>query len=142
MNFRFHPLALEEFEKSALYYEERQIGLGERFILSIESAIQVVSANPLAAPNCPLLQALCALSGQVPTMEYDFQMNSNLRQLPVEERIRLVEDLWDSIAQDQHALRLTSEQVAELDRRLDAFESDGDTGRPATGAISEIRKRL
>ncbi|RLA47054.1 MAG: addiction module protein [Gammaproteobacteria bacterium] len=69
-------------------------------------------------------------------------MNSNLRQLPVEERIRLVEDLWDSIAQDQHALRLTSEQVAELDRRLDAFESDGDTGRPATGAISEIRKRL
>lgn len=51
MNFRFHPLALEEFEKSALYYEERQIGLGERFILSIESAIQVVSANPLAAPE-------------------------------------------------------------------------------------------
>jgi len=51
MNFRFHPLALEEFEKSAQYYEERQAGLGERFIQSIESAIQVVAENPLAAPE-------------------------------------------------------------------------------------------
>ena len=51
MNFRFHPLALEEFEQSAQYYEERQTGLGERFIQSVESAIQAVAANPLAAPE-------------------------------------------------------------------------------------------
>jgi len=31
-------------------------------------------------------------------------MNANLRKLPLEERIRLVEDLWDSIASDQNAL--------------------------------------
>jgi putative addiction module component (TIGR02574 family) len=75
-------------------------------------------------------------------MEDDFQMNSNLRQLPIEERIRLVEDLRDSIDLDQCALRLTPEQAAELDRRLDAFEADGGTGRLATDAISDIRKRL
>ncbi|MFT5722894.1 MAG: putative addiction module component (TIGR02574 family) [Motiliproteus sp.] len=69
-------------------------------------------------------------------------MNQNLRELPVEERIRLVEDLWDSIANDQKALPLTSEQIAELDRRLDTFELDGDIGRPAAAAIADIRRRL
>lgn len=69
-------------------------------------------------------------------------MNQNLRELPVEDRIRLVEDLWDSIANDQNALPLTSEQVSELDRRLDQFELDGESGRPASEVISDIRRRL
>lgn len=69
-------------------------------------------------------------------------MNSNLRQLPVDERIRLVEDLWDSIAIDQAAIPLTSEQIAELDRRLDAYQADGDPGRLAGEVISELRNRL
>jgi putative addiction module component (TIGR02574 family) len=69
-------------------------------------------------------------------------MNVKIRKLPVADRIRLVEDLWDSIAQDQHALPLTPDQVAELDRRLDAYEKGGDLGRPAADVISEIRKRL
>jgi putative addiction module component (TIGR02574 family) len=69
-------------------------------------------------------------------------MNVNIRELPLEDRIRLVEDLWDSIAQDQHALSLTPEQTAELDRRLQSFEIDGDRGSPASEVISEIRKRL
>ena len=51
-------------------------------------------------------------------------MNPTLRDLPVDERIRLVEELWDSIAADQEALPLTDEQRAELDRRLDAYEAD------------------
>ena len=65
-----------------------------------------------------------------------------LKKLPVEDRIRLVQDLWDSIANDQHALPLTPDQVSELDRRLDAFEADGETGQPAFDAIANIRKRL
>lgn len=69
-------------------------------------------------------------------------MNAKLRKLPVDERIRLVEDLWDSIASDQTALPLTSEQQAELDRRLDAYEADGDRGRPAEDVIADIRRRL
>jgi putative addiction module component (TIGR02574 family) len=69
-------------------------------------------------------------------------MLNNLRALPIVERIRLVEDLWDSIAADQAALSLTDEQRAELDRRLDAYESDGIKGRIASEVIADIRKRL
>lgn len=69
-------------------------------------------------------------------------MNINLRKLPLDERIRLVEDLWDSIAADQNALPLTHEQRQELDRRLDAYERDGNAGRPADEVVADIRKRL
>ncbi len=58
-------------------------------------------------------------------------MNTNLRDLPIEQRIRLVEDLWDSIAAEQHVLLLTEEQKAVLDQRLDAYEADGKRGRLA-----------
>ncbi len=37
-------------------------------------------------------------------------MDDKLQQLPVDERIKLVEALWDSIAADQHALALTPDQ--------------------------------
>jgi putative addiction module component (TIGR02574 family) len=73
---------------------------------------------------------------------YASSMNAKLRKLPLEERIRLVEDLWDSIAADQGALPLTPEQRAELDNRLDAYEADRQPGRPAEDAIADIRKRL
>jgi len=69
-------------------------------------------------------------------------MNTKPQQLPVEERIRLVEDLWDSIAADQQALRLTAEQQAELDRRLDAYEIDKNRGRLAADAVADIRRKL
>jgi putative addiction module component (TIGR02574 family) len=69
-------------------------------------------------------------------------MNSRLRALPLEERIRLVEDLWDSIAADQDSLPLTEAQRIELDRRLDAYEADGNQGRLADDVLADIRRRL
>jgi putative addiction module component (TIGR02574 family) len=69
-------------------------------------------------------------------------MNAKLLGLPLDERVRLVEDLWDSITADQSALPLTDEQKAELDRRLDAYEADGNLGRPAEEVISRIRSKL
>ncbi|MBT9149116.1 MAG: hypothetical protein DDT28_00537 [Dehalococcoidia bacterium] len=66
-------------------------------------------------------------------------MIANLRTLPLVERIRLVEDLWDSIAADQVALPITDEQRAELDRRLDAYESGEIKGRVASEVIADIR---
>ncbi len=69
-------------------------------------------------------------------------MNAKLSKLPVDERIKLVEELWDSIASDQKPLPLTDEQKAELDRRLDAYEADGNRGRLATESITEIRRKL
>ena len=66
-------------------------------------------------------------------------MDMKLRNFPVEERLRIVEDLWDSIAADQSALRLTVKQKAELDRRLDAYEADGIRGRLAADVVAEIQ---
>ncbi len=69
-------------------------------------------------------------------------MIATLRELPIDERIRLVEDLWDSIAADQATLPLRPEQKVELDRRLDAYESDGNRGRVAAEVIANIREKL
>jgi putative addiction module component (TIGR02574 family) len=69
-------------------------------------------------------------------------MNVRIRNLPIDERIKLVEELWDSIAADQGALSLTDGEKSELDKRLDAFESDGNQGRPAVEAVSEIRHKI
>lgn len=64
------------------------------------------------------------------------------QKLPVEERVKLVEDIWDSIAADQQALPLTGDQKTELDRRLDAYEVDKNPGRLANDAVAEIRRKL
>jgi putative addiction module component (TIGR02574 family) len=69
-------------------------------------------------------------------------MNAKLRKLPIDERIKLVEELWDSIAFDQKVLPLTDEQKVELDRRLDAYEADGNRGRLASESIMGIRRKL
>ena len=67
---------------------------------------------------------------------------ANLLDLPVEQRLHLVEELWDSIAVDQQALVLTDEQRSELDRRLDAYDMDGDSGRPGDVVLDDVRKGL
>lgn len=46
--------------------------------------------------------------------------------LSVEERLALVEELWDSIAEDGAAIPLTDAQRAELDRRLAEHEAHPD----------------
>jgi len=69
-------------------------------------------------------------------------MNAKLQELPIEERIRVVEDIWDSIAADQKALPLTASQKAELDRRLDAYEIDENIGRLAAVAVADILRKI
>lgn len=69
-------------------------------------------------------------------------MRTKLHLLPIDERLNLVEDLWDSIAAERDALPLTGEQKAELDRRLARYETDRDTGRPSKEVIEAIRQKL
>jgi putative addiction module component (TIGR02574 family) len=59
-------------------------------------------------------------------------------QLPVSERIRLVEAIWDSIAETPAAVKLTDEQKLELDRRLEAFEKNPEAG----SSWAEARARI
>ena len=67
---------------------------------------------------------------------------SSMLKLPLEERIRLVGEIWDSIAAEQSSLELTEAQRLELDKRLIAYERDGDRGREAFEVISDIKSRL
>ena len=67
---------------------------------------------------------------------------SSILTLPINERVQLVEDIWDSIAADQSALPITESQRKELDKRLDTFESDGLIGREASEAIAAIKSKL
>lgn len=69
-------------------------------------------------------------------------MNSKLKNLPISEKIQLVEDLWDSIASEQETMILTPEQKSELDDRLNSFDIDGNIGRPFEKALDEIRQKL
>ena len=69
-------------------------------------------------------------------------METKLQQLTVDERIKLVEDLWDRIAADQGALPITPDQRIELDRRLNGYTVDKNRGRPAADAVRDIRHRL
>ena len=64
------------------------------------------------------------------------------QELPIEERIKIVEDIGDSIAVDQKILPLTTTQKAELDRRLDAYEIDQNIGRLATLAVADILRKI
>ena len=65
-----------------------------------------------------------------------------LRTLSINERIQLVEDIWDSIAADQVALPMTDEQRVEIDRRLNAYESDKIKGREVEKVIADMKKHL
>jgi len=61
--------------------------------------------------------------------------------LSVPERIQLVEDIWDSIAEVPEEVGLTDEQKAELDRRLDAYHRNPDEGSPWGLVRERIRSR-
>ncbi len=50
--------------------------------------------------------------------------------LSISERIQLVQDIWDSIAEVPDSIPLTDEQKAELDRRLDAYHKNPKAGSP------------
>jgi len=48
--------------------------------------------------------------------------------LSIEDRLFLIGELWDSVADETEALPLSPELKAELDKRLDAAEKDPDSG--------------
>lgn len=66
---------------------------------------------------------------------------TDFRKLSIAERLQLVEDIWDSIAQDTEALPLTDAQKAELDRRLDQYRQDPDSAVSWEQVREELRKR-
>jgi putative addiction module component (TIGR02574 family) len=60
--------------------------------------------------------------------------------LPVEDRVRLVEAIWDSISAVPEALPLTDGQKEELDRRLAELEADPEAGSSLEEVFARIRR--
>ncbi len=65
---------------------------------------------------------------------------ADILELPVAERVRLVEAIWDSIAAAPEDLPLTEWQRKELDRRLAEFEADPATGSSLEEVFARIRR--
>ena len=62
--------------------------------------------------------------------------------LPVDKRIQIVCDIWDSIAAVQEAVELTDEERLLLDERMEAFYKDPDAGSPWEEVYARIQTRL
>jgi putative addiction module component (TIGR02574 family) len=65
-------------------------------------------------------------------------LREELFKLSAAERLELLEELWDSIADDDEALALTDEQREDLERRLTEADADPTGGSP----WEEVRARI
>ena len=65
----------------------------------------------------------------------------NIDDLNPEERLRMIEELWDSLSEQPGNVPLTDEQRQELDRRLDDLERSGPKGIPWEEVLEQIRAR-
>ena len=62
----------------------------------------------------------------------------DILKLPIEERIEIVEAIWDSMAASPESLPVTESQRRELDHRLAAYRANPGLGR----TWEEIRESL
>lgn len=67
-------------------------------------------------------------------------LDIDIKQLSREERLNLIEELWDSLASSQDQLDLTDAQREELDLRLDEMDRDNNLGIPWDQVLKQIRE--
>ena len=65
----------------------------------------------------------------------------NIDDLSQEERLTLLEQIWDSLTSDPGAVPFTPAQRAELDHRLDEIERGEVDGIPWEDVVRQIRGR-
>jgi len=72
-------------------------------------------------------------------------MSSNLteeaKKLSIAERINLVEEIWDSIAEENGCFELSDAQKEELDSRLESFRANPSRGRTWEEIRSEFNSK-
>lgn len=66
------------------------------------------------------------------------QINS----LPVDDRLRIVEGVWDNIQNEGRGIPMTPEQKAELNRRIDKYEANPDGGVTWDQLLERFRGKL
>lgn len=67
---------------------------------------------------------------------------AQILELPVAERMQLVEVIWDSISAAPESLPLTQWQRDELDRRLAEYEADPSSGSSLEEVFARVRSSL
>ena len=67
-------------------------------------------------------------------------LTQQARNLSIAERIRLVEEIWDTIAEENEAFELTDAQKRELDRRLEVARRTPGQGRTWDQIKAEFMK--
>jgi putative addiction module component (TIGR02574 family) len=70
-----------------------------------------------------------------------FDITEEIRRLSVDERIRLVQDIWDGIAADTEPPPLTDEQRSEVARRIAEHERGASRAIPWDEALATLRER-
>ena len=65
--------------------------------------------------------------------------NIDIKNLTTDERLDLIEELWESLGANSDQVPLSEAQEAELDRRLDEMEQDGAEGIPWEQVLKQIR---
>ncbi|HWZ74099.1 MAG TPA: addiction module protein [Casimicrobiaceae bacterium] len=64
---------------------------------------------------------------------------SDIANLNPEQRLQLLEQIWDSLASTPDAVPVTSTQREELSRRLDDLDREGPVGIPWDEVLRRIR---
>src|SRR6267143_2008770 len=72
---------------------------------------------------------------------YFLRMTIDIATLSPEERLKLLEQLWDSLSSSPSAVPLTKPQRDELDRRLDELDREGPVGIPWEEVYRRISSR-
>ena len=67
--------------------------------------------------------------------------NIDISQLSPQQRLELIEELWDSLSGSPDALALTNAQREELDRRIDEMDRDETLGTPWQDVVKRIREK-
>ena len=70
----------------------------------------------------------------------DSKISKEIKKLSIPERILLVEEIWDTIAEENEAFELTGSQKAELERRSKSFTANPGQGRTWEDIKAEFMK--
>lgn len=69
------------------------------------------------------------------------KLSVDIQSLATEDKLELIEQIWESLSANPQSVPLTVAQREELDRRLDEMEADGGDGIPGEQVLDRIRAR-
>jgi len=106
--------------------------------------IRGLPCQPAISPSLrcvlPMIQELFARVER--EVRYNQRMATiDIGKLSFEDRLRLLDELWESLSRTPEAIPLTGAQREELDRLLDELDREGPVGIPWDEVLGRIRGR-